>query len=344
MVFAPGDKYPDVLPGIDREFIGYGLNKPDPQWPGGAKVAVSFVFNLPYGAERSLENGDEGGETMFPDIPIRVQPKGKRFEMLESAYNYGTREGLPRILRLFAKYNRKATWNVCTQGLAKMPYWVKPLVASPHEISCASKRYIDYLRVEPEVEDAHVQEAIDTLQSLTGDKTLPRGWNIDRCSNISPLLYTRAHADRGFPQPYTSDSTADELPYWVPSPLVFDGKEDKGLLVVPMSLDTGDFRFLDSGSGWASPKHYFEYLCDTFDVLHAEGSAGEPKMMTIQLHPHIIGHGGRLYWLEEFLKYLEGKGADAWVARRDEIADHWAKRFPYDPKTAMGLAKHPECW
>lgn len=52
---------PDVLPGIDREFIGYGLDKPDPQWPGGAKVAVSFVFNLPYGAERSLENGDEGG-------------------------------------------------------------------------------------------------------------------------------------------------------------------------------------------------------------------------------------------------------------------------------------------
>lgn len=144
----------------------------------------------------------------------------------------------------------KATWNVSTQSLAKMPYWVKPLVASPHELSCASKRYLDYLHVAPEEEETHIDEAIETLQRLTGDKTLPRGWNIDRPSNISRLLYARTHKSRGLPQPYTSDDISDELPFWVPSPLLVDGVKDDGLLVVPMTHDTSDRRFLDNGSGW----------------------------------------------------------------------------------------------
>jgi len=225
-----------------------------------------------------------------------------------------------------------------------MPYWVKPLVASPHELSCASKRYLDYLHVAPEEEETHIDEAIETLQRLTGDKTLPRGWNIDRPSNISRLLYARTHKSRGLPQPYTSDDISDELPFWVPSPLLVDGVKDDGLLVVPMTHDTSDRRFLDNGSGWASPKDFYEYLCDTFDLLYSEGDAGTPKLMTVQLHPHIVGHGGRLFWLEEFLKHVQASGSGAWVARRDEVAEHWSQRFPYSPETAMGRANAVSCW
>ena len=28
-----------------RDLIGYGRHPPDPQWPNGAKIAVSFVIN-----------------------------------------------------------------------------------------------------------------------------------------------------------------------------------------------------------------------------------------------------------------------------------------------------------
>ena len=28
-----------------RDLVGYGANPPDPAWPGGAHVAVSFVVN-----------------------------------------------------------------------------------------------------------------------------------------------------------------------------------------------------------------------------------------------------------------------------------------------------------
>ncbi|GAA5828301.1 hypothetical protein JCM11251_006185 [Rhodosporidiobolus azoricus] len=341
MVLAPGDKYPDFLP-LEREFIGFGLETPDPQWPKGAKICVSFVVNVNAGAERTLANGDEGGETYLPDIPIRVQPKGKRYDMLESVYEYGAREGLPRLLRLFDEYSMKATFNISTQALT--PYHAKALVASPHELSCASHRYIDYMHVTPQEEERHIKMAIDTLQSLTGDKTLPHTWNVDRPSNISSLLYARAHHARNLPLYGTSDDISDELPFWKPSPLVVDGVEDKGMLCIPMTHDTGDHRFTHSGSGWSSPKDFYEYLKDSFDYLYEEGEQGAPKMLSIQLHPHVVGHGGRLFWLEEFLKHVQSKGDGAWVACRDEIAQHWRERFPYDKEKAFGQTKQVECW
>ncbi|MDG2286303.1 MAG: allantoinase, partial [Alphaproteobacteria bacterium] len=38
------DRYP-------RDMLGYGATPPDPQWPGGAKIAVQFVVNYEEGGE-----------------------------------------------------------------------------------------------------------------------------------------------------------------------------------------------------------------------------------------------------------------------------------------------------
>lgn len=35
---------------LERDFMGYGFDKPDPRWPGGAKVCVSFVVQYYMGA------------------------------------------------------------------------------------------------------------------------------------------------------------------------------------------------------------------------------------------------------------------------------------------------------
>jgi allantoinase len=81
--------------------------------------------------------------------------------------------------------------------------------------------------------------------------------------------------------------------------------------MVPFSYDCSDLRFNMRGSGWASPKDYWLHLVcppispfadvqkDTFDCLYEEGEEGEPKMMTVLLHPHIMGHANRTKYLEE---------------------------------------------
>ena len=48
-----------------RDLKGYGRTPPDPQWPGGARVAVSFVINFEEGAESSLSMGDPGNEKVY---------------------------------------------------------------------------------------------------------------------------------------------------------------------------------------------------------------------------------------------------------------------------------------
>jgi hypothetical protein len=46
----------------NRDFIGYGAKPPDPQWPGGARVAVNINLNFESGGERSVMEGDRVSE------------------------------------------------------------------------------------------------------------------------------------------------------------------------------------------------------------------------------------------------------------------------------------------
>jgi peptidoglycan/xylan/chitin deacetylase (PgdA/CDA1 family) len=170
------------------------------------------------------------------------------------------------VLRLFEKYKMPVTWNVYTRALAKSPYWVKPLLESGGEVSLGGHLYRNNMDVPPEEEDRLIGVAIDTLQELTGDKTLPHGeqhkgradpgWFSDRRSNLTVQLYAAEHAKRGLPLAYSSDSCSDDLPYWRPAP---GGRED-GLLMVPFSYDCSDIRFNSNGSGFASPRDYVEHL------------------------------------------------------------------------------------
>jgi allantoinase len=42
-----------------RDFIGYGMHPPNPQWPGGAYIAVNIVVNYHIGAEKNVVLGDD---------------------------------------------------------------------------------------------------------------------------------------------------------------------------------------------------------------------------------------------------------------------------------------------
>jgi peptidoglycan/xylan/chitin deacetylase (PgdA/CDA1 family) len=60
--------------------------------------------------------------------------------------------------------------------------------------------------------------------------------------------------------------------------------------------------------------------------LHREG-AKQPRMMSLGLHPRIIGRPGRICALEKFLKYASQK-PNMWFARRQDIAKHFAASVP----------------
>ena len=62
---------------LDRDLIGYGPETPDPQWPGEARVAVSFVLNYEEGGENTILNGDAASEVFLTETPGGTPILGK---------------------------------------------------------------------------------------------------------------------------------------------------------------------------------------------------------------------------------------------------------------------------
>ena len=58
----------------NRDFIGYGASPPDPQWPGGARIAVNINLNFEGGGERSVMEGDDVSEGVLNDIGMPSLP------------------------------------------------------------------------------------------------------------------------------------------------------------------------------------------------------------------------------------------------------------------------------
>ena len=56
-----------------RDMIGYSRMPPQPDWPGGAQIAVQFVVNYEEGGENSILHGDAASEAFLSEI-IGAQP------------------------------------------------------------------------------------------------------------------------------------------------------------------------------------------------------------------------------------------------------------------------------
>ncbi|HEX3452844.1 MAG TPA: hypothetical protein VHS26_06025, partial [Solirubrobacteraceae bacterium] len=84
-----------------RDFIGYGAKPPDPKWPGGARLAVQIVMNYEEGSEYAIGDGDASSETYLTEVPGATLGAGKRDLIVESVYEYGSRAGFWRLMRMF---------------------------------------------------------------------------------------------------------------------------------------------------------------------------------------------------------------------------------------------------
>jgi putative urate catabolism protein len=297
-------------PAYGRDLVGYGSNPPDPQWPGGARLAVSFVLNYEEGGENTVLNGDSHSETFICETPM--QPLvGLRNVNTESLYDYGARAGVWRLLRIFEAAGLPLTVFAVGKALADNPAAGRAFAELGHEVASHHWRWIDYLHVPEDVEREHIRRSIDIIEELTGAK--PAGWYGGRTSIRSRRLAVEAGCFS-----YDSDVYDDDLPHW-------STVGDKSVLLVPYSLDANDFKFSIS-PGFSSGDDFETYLRGAFDFLYEEGATA-PKMMSIGLHCRMAGRPGRAAALARFVKYVQTFD-DVWVCRRAEIADHWRKNFP----------------
>jgi len=313
-------------PGYPRDLVGFGARPPHPRWPGGARIAVQFVLNYEEGGESSVLHGDETSETFLSEI-VGAQPFRARHLSMESLYEYGSRSGVWRVLRLFRERRIPLTVFGVAMALARNPAVVDAVLADGHEIASHGWRWISYQDADEAVEREHLARAVETITRLTGRP--PEGWYTGRDSPNTRRLVVE-HG--GFV--YDADSYADDLPCWVDVPTAAGSRAH---LVVPYTLDTNDMRFA-TPQGFNSGDQFYAYLKDAFDVLYAEGDPqgqDAPKMLSIGMHCRLLGRPARFASLVRFLDYVLCHDA-VWIARRIDIARHWIATHPHRGAAAAG--------
>jgi chitin deacetylase len=303
-----------------RDLVGYGANPPDPAWPGGAHVAVSFVVNYEEGGERSILHGDATSEVYLHEVPGLVPRKGRRDEQVESVYEYGSRAGFWRLMRLFGDRKLPFTSWAVGMAVARNPEAAAAMHAAGHEVASHGWRWFDYQDMGLAEARRHMKLAIAAIAEACGER--PVGWYTGRLSARTRQLVVE---EGGFL--YDSDSYADDLPYWTT-------QGGKAHLVIPYTFDNNDMKFATQ-SGFGTGEDFFVYLRDAFDLLYREGAAGSPKMMSIGLHCRLAGRPGRAAALARFLDHVQ-KHDRVWICRRADIARHWHRTHPFEAGSRKG--------
>jgi putative urate catabolism protein len=295
-----------------RDLIGYGKRTPDPKWPGGARLALQIVMNYEEGGERSILHGDSESESFLHEVVATEPLPGVRNMNVESTYEYGSRAGFWRLLRMFAERSIPITVYAVAMALERHPAAAAAIIEAGHEVMSHGWRWIDYQYMGEDEERAHMQRAVEILTRLTGSR--PLGWYTGRQSPNTRRLVVE---EGGFL--YDADAYNDDLPYWVTV-------SGKGHLVIPYTMDNNDMKF-GGIQGFNTGEDFYTYLRDAFDVLYAEG-ASAPKMMSVGLHMRLAGRPGRAAGLARFLDHVL-KHEGVWMCRRVDIARHWMATHPY---------------
>jgi allantoinase len=296
----------------ERDFVGYGSQSINPEWPGGARLALNFVINIEEGSEPSVGDGDaasenaltEGGSGSFPGRDLAA----------ESMFEYGSRVGFWRLVRLFNERALPATVMACALALERNPEICAHLRGSEFDVCAHGWRWEHHRGLSIDDERQRIIKTIESFERTLGRR--PDGWYC----RYGPSINTRELLveEGGFL--YDSDAYNDELPYWV-------NVRNRGHLVIPYTLTNNDAKFMRGAM--ATADDFFQYLRDAFDMLYAEGRQA-PKMMSVGLHLRITGHPGRATGLQRFLDYVKDQ-PDVWICRRGDIARHWHQHHTPSP-------------
>jgi allantoinase len=294
-----------VISGPQRDYVGYGRDAPDITWPDGARVALNIVVNYEEGSEQMKPLGDTENEGMV-DLP-KGMPDSQRDLAVESLYEYGSRTGIWRLQRLLDRLEVPVTVFACALAIERNPEvgaWIKE---AQHDVCGHGWRWEKPWKLTREQERQRIDWAIQSLTKTCG--TSPVGWYC----RYGPSVNTRELLVEQGGFLYDSDAYNDDLPY-------YSNVKGQPHLVVPYSQLINDGKFVRS-QGYSSPDDFLQYAKRNLDFLIAEG-AERPSMMSIGLHPRLMGHPARASVMCDFLEYAQ-QCDSVWIARRQDIAQFW---------------------
>jgi peptidoglycan-N-acetylglucosamine deacetylase len=224
---------------------------------------------------------------------------------------YGARVGVPRILDFLKERGLDATFFVPGHTVESFPDEVDSIVQAGHEVAHHSYAHIDPSLQTPDEERADMERALGVLERI-GVKPLGfRAPSADLSESTLSLV-----EEHGFL--YDSSLMADDYRPFHPrigdrvargEPLV-RGREST-VWELPLCFELDDwvhfqFNFDPYRKGGATPSDVLEIWQAEFDWMDANVDGG---VLTLTMHPQVIGRGHRMAMLETFVDSCREAGA-----------------------------------
>ena len=151
----------------------YGrLRQPPDPVAEGARLAVQIVMNYEEGSEYSIPDGDGTSEMYLTEVPGATVGPGKRDLIVESVYEYGSRAGFWRLMRMFAERNIDITVFGAALALERNPEAARAIVAAGHEVCSHGWRWVGFKHGRGRARADAARGGID--QRTIGQR--PQGW------------------------------------------------------------------------------------------------------------------------------------------------------------------------
>ena len=270
-----------------------GIEMKSAFWPNGARLVVAISMQFEAGAqpERGAESPFPVIDTKYPDLPVAKW------------YDYGFKEGIPRMLDMFDRVGVKVTSHMVGGAVERNPQLAKEIVQRGHEAAGHGQTWTPQFSMTPEEERTSYQASIKTIETATS--TRPVGFNAFWLRGTPRTL--EILQDLGFI--YHIDDVSRDEPFLVPV-------RNKPFVVVPYTIHMNDIVNYE-GRHWTAAQFASE-LKYQFDQLYAE-AATRRRMMSVSAHDRITGRPARTRVLEEFIVYAQ-KQPGVEFLRKDQIA------------------------
>lgn len=278
----------EIEAAVNRVRAGRDLN-PD-SWPGGARVAVLFSF-------------DVDNETVWlrnNDTSVGGLSQGE----------YGSRVALGRILRLLDEHEIPASFFGPAVSFWLAPQMVEMIQESGrHEIGIHGWIHERNATLPRDEEERLLKKAVERLTVLIGKRPVgyrAPSWNFS--DNTLDLLM-----EMGFL--YDSSLMADDRPYEI----VANG-EATGFVEMPVEWILDDAPLMSPlGERYSSPRDVLQVYKDEFDLAYEEGTT-----FVLTMHPHYTGHRSRIVVLRELIEHIK-RQPGVWFGTH-EAAVRWVRQ------------------
>ena len=279
------------------------------KWPNGKRLALLVTLNLEYWELTQDHDGPyfAGG----PSINERLLPARIPDFNNHSWREYGHRVGIWRTLRHLRR----------GQGAGELHRQRHPVRAASADRARRGQARLGADRAQLHPDRIHDQLPRGSREGKGGDPARARPDREDHRQAaeglavvVAPLHGEHLRHLQGAGLTYHCDYMNDEQPYLI--------KTAHGPLVsTPYTQEANDIgMFLRRN---LTADEAFGLWKDEFDELYRAGEKSG-RMMSIGLHPHIIGRAFRVRAIREFLDYAK-KFDGVWWTTREEIADWYLK-------------------